>query len=198
MPPRKSRKRRPSRKSRKSRKRSRKSRKSRKRSRKTKSRSRRKRSGRKKSNSSSRRKRSGRKKSRSRRKSRRTSGQSKKKSQGKIRKTKAIYYNNKKPSFFEFYNIGGNNWYLHLEFQNDTYKTYFVKIKKEKFAQPSFQYKVKQRDYIEEYKSKVFELGYFGRQYEKERIEYKLKLKKECKEELQRIKRGITLTFKQY
>ena len=114
-----------------------------------------------------------------------------------MRKTKAIYYNNKKVPYFEMHKMSGNKWNLHLEFPNFDIKTYFVKINKEKFARPSFQYKVKQRDYIEEYKSMIRELGYTGKQTEKKRKEYKLKLKKECNKELQRIKRGITLTFKQ-
>ena len=180
---RKSRKRRPSRKSRKRRP----SRKSRKRRPSRKSRKRRpSRKSRKKSRKRSKRKRSRRKKSRSRRKSRRT----KKKSQKNIRKIKAIYYNKKKVPYFEMHKMSGNKWNLHLEFPNFDIKTYFVKIDKEKFARPSFPYKVKQSDYIEEYKSMIRELGYITPQE-------KMKLKKECNKELQRIKRGITLTFKQ-
>ena len=120
------------------------------------------------------------------------------KSVKKIRKTTSIYLNNKKATYFNIKklklrttNKPSGKLIVSLEFPNmKDWRTYRVKINKEKFKEESFKYKIKQRDYIEEYKVMLQELGDITPKEKKE-------LNKKYNKEIQRIKKGLYLTFVQ-
>lgn len=99
--------------------------------------------------------------------------------------------NKKKAKYFELHPRGKTEYALHMEFPNFNMKRFIVKIKKEKFAQKSFSYKVKQRDYIKEYKMMLQELGDIT-------TAEKQKIKQDYDRQIKQIKKGIVLTFKQY
>ena len=109
----------------------------------------------------------------------------------KIRKTKAIYMNRKKATYFEISKVPGNKWLIHLEFPKFYIKRYVIKIEKDKFTRSSFQYKLKQRDYTKEYQDMMQELGNIT-------PHEKLRYQKQHDREIKRIKRGVTLQFDQY
>ena len=120
------------------------------------------------------------------------------KSVKKIRKTTSIYLNNKKATYFNIKklksrttNKPSGKLIVSLEFPNmKDWRTYRVKINIEKFKEKSFKYKIKQRDYIEEYKVMLQELGDITPKEKKE-------LNKKYNKEIQRIKKGLYLTFVQ-
>jgi len=99
--------------------------------------------------------------------------------------------NGKKAKYFDIHPYGKTEYALHMEFSNFNIKSFIVKIKKEKFAQKSFSYKVKQRDYIKEYKMMLQELGDIT-------TAAKQKIKQKYDRQIKQIKKGIVLTFKQH
>jgi len=115
-----------------------------------------------------------------------------------IKKTAALYLNKKKATYFELQKLKtltanklSDKFIVHLEFPNiNDWRRYVVKINKEKFKEESFKYKIKQCDYIEEYKTMIQELGNIT-------PEEKTELNKEYNNEIQRIKKGLYLTFVQ-
>lgn len=116
-----------------------------------------------------------------------------------IKKTTALYLNNKKATYFEIQKLKTrtttnklyDKFIVHLEFPSmKNWRTYVVKINKEKFKEESFKYKIKQCDYIEEYKVMLQELGNITPQEKKE-------LNTEYNTEIQRIRKGLYLTFVQ-